>query len=102
MARRPSTKAPPAPMSLRRRTITTARQYGAASPTPYASSRTRPRLAGPTDHLESHSAAGSTWPATLPLALRFILDSIDSAVRRPTRMGVRGANRDLRVAAHHW
>jgi hypothetical protein len=36
---------------------------GAGSSTPSATSPTRSRLAGPTDYLESHSAAGSTRPA---------------------------------------
>ena len=41
---------------------------GAGSSTPSANSPTRRRRAGSTDHLESHSAAGSTRPAALPLA----------------------------------
>src|SRR5580658_7020436 len=61
-------------MSFSPSRTTTAPPCGAGSSTQSASSPTRSRLAGPTDYLESHSAVGSTHPATFPLR-RSILDN---------------------------
>src|SRR5271155_5712285 len=61
-------------MSFSPSRTTTAPRCGAGSSPQSASSPTRSRLAGPTDYLESHSAAGSPGPAA-PSPCGFILDN---------------------------
>jgi hypothetical protein len=71
-----------------------------ANTTPSANSPTRRRRAGSTDHRESHSAAGSTRPAALPLAPKLLLKT-DFFENRAEEAGITRAGRPA-MTAENW